>query len=53
MCTVNDSAAVIVNEDVRVVVLLMSNLCNYIDECDGLVIVFKHVGMADHLFFFV
>jgi len=51
MSAVGDSAAIVADEQVWVMVLLVCDLCNDINKCHGLVIVFERVAMADAFFF--
>ena len=44
-------AAIIADSKLGMMVLLMGDLCDDINKCHGLVIVFEGVGMADAVFF--
>ena len=51
MSAVGDNAAIVANKQVWMMVLLVCDLCDDINKCHGLVIVFKRVAMADAFFF--
>ena len=53
MCAVSDGASVVAKLYVRVVVLLMCDLCNHINKRHGLVVVFEAEVSADCCIFCV